>query len=110
MLNHFVRDIESVRVFDESPAWFTSARIPADINVRVEVRDNPVPSILRLDCDSLEKKVHCGHKTLLSTGATVLDQTFPVAVVDYSQFLKLNKNREWTTHSRVRVETRVLLS
>jgi hypothetical protein len=38
-----------------------------------------------LNCDGLEKEVHCGHETLLGTGATVLDQTFPVAMQASSQ-------------------------
>lgn len=35
VLHYFVWEVESVRIFDESPAWFASACIPADINVRI---------------------------------------------------------------------------
>jgi hypothetical protein len=111
VFHHFVRDIESVRVFDESPAWFAPARISANCDVWVEVRDNPVSSILRLYRDGLEKEVHRGHETLLRAGATVLNQTFPITMQDRSQLIfRCGKNRKWTAHSRVRVDTRVLLS
>lgn len=80
VLHDFVWNVEAVRVLDKSPAGFTSARIPADRDVGIEVRDNPLPSILRLDSDGLEEKVHRGHETLSGTGATVLYQTFPVAM------------------------------
>ena len=82
----FVWDIEVVRVLDESPARFASARIPADRDIGIEIRDNTIPSVLRLDCNGLEEKVHRGHETLLGTGATVLRQTFPVAMPDRGQF------------------------
>jgi len=68
----FAWDIEAIRVLDKSPAWFASARISADCDVGIEFRDNPIPSILRLYCDSLEEKIHRGHKALLGTGAAVL--------------------------------------
>lgn len=93
VFHRFIWDIKPVRVFDEGPAWLASARIPADIDVRIEVRNNPVPSILRLDCDSLEKEVHRGHETLLGTGATVLDQTFPVTMQDHGQFSFLQSGK-----------------
>ena len=86
VLNDFVWDIEAVRVLDESPAWFTSARIPADGDIGIEVRYYPIPSVLRLDRDGLEEKIHRGHETLLGTGATVLYQAFPVATSYCSQF------------------------
>lgn len=82
----FVWEIEAVCVLDERPAWFAPARVPADCDVGIEVRNNPVPPILRLDCDSLEEKIHRGHETLLGTRATVLDQAFPVAMSAHGQF------------------------
>jgi hypothetical protein len=48
---------------------------------------------------------------LLGTGATVLYQTFPVAISDRSQFSVRDKKGDGeVTHSLVRVETRELLS
>jgi len=84
VLHDFLWDIKAVRVLDESPAWFASARVSADCDVGIEVRDNPVPSILRLDRDSLEEQVHCRHETLLGTGTSVLYQALPVAMHDRS--------------------------
>ena len=104
VFHHLVWNIELVRVFDESPARFASACIPADSNVRIEIRDNPVPSILRLDCDGLEKEVHRRHETLLGTGATVLDQTFPVAERDRGQcffFFLQNKGKRCSLSGEV---------
>ena len=68
----FVWDIEAVRVLNKSPARFASARIPADCNVGIKFRDNPIPSILRLYRDSLEEQVHSRHEALLGTGAAIL--------------------------------------
>ena len=111
VLHDFIWDIEVVGVLDEGPAWFASARVPADCDVGIEVRYHPIPSILGLDRDSLEEKVHRGHETLLGARATVLYQAFPVAMLDRGQFVVQDrKNDEESTHSRVRVETRVLLS
>lgn len=94
MLHDFVWDIEAVRVLDESPARFASARIPADCDIGIEVRYDSVPSVLCLDCDRLEEKVHCGHETLLGTGTTVSDQAFPVAMSNRCQFaMRDGKNK-----------------
>ena len=111
VFHDFVWDIEAVCVFDESPAWFASTRISADRDVGIEVRDDPLPSILRLDCDSLEEKIHRRHETLQSTGTTVSYQTFPVAMRYHSQFaVQGERNDRQATYSRVRAETRVSLS
>ena len=81
----FVWDIEAVRILDKSPAWFASARIPADCDVGVKFRDDPVPSILGLYRDSLEEKVHSGHEALLGTGTAILYQAFPEATRNCSK-------------------------
>ena len=106
-----VWDIEAVRVLDQSPAWFASARIPADCDVGIRFRYDPVPSILGLYRDSLEEKIHGGHETLLGTGAAILYQSFPEAKRNHSEpALSIAGSRVWATHSRVRMETRVPLS
>lgn len=85
VLHDLVWDIEAVRVLDESPAWFASARIPADCDVGIRFGDNPVPSVLRLYRDSLKEKIHGRHETLLGTGAAILYQAFPEARRKYSK-------------------------
>ena len=80
VFHDFIWDVKVVRILDEGPAWFASARIPTDCDVGIEVRYSSVPPVLRLDRDGLEEKVHRGHETLLGTRATVLHQAFPVAM------------------------------
>ena len=110
VFHHFVWDVESVRVLDESPAWFTSAGIPTHCDVRVEVRYDPIPTILRLDRDGLEEEVHSGHETLLGAGTTLFDKTFPVAMHQVGQFSVRSKKMVGGSYSLVRVETRESLS
>jgi hypothetical protein len=100
VLHDLVRDVEAVRVLDESPAWFAPARIPADCDVGIRFRDNPVPPILRLYRDGLEEKVHGGHETLLGTGAAVLYQAFPEATRDDGKRVA----RDRTTGERLTLE------
>lgn len=93
VFHDFVRDIETVRVPHKSPAWFISARIPADCDIGIEFRDNPIPLILHLYCDGLGGKIHRKHETSLSVEAAALYRTFPIATQDCSQFVIRDRRR-----------------
>jgi hypothetical protein len=68
MVHDVIGDMEVVSVFDEHPAGFAPARVAAEGNVRLKIRDGAVVTIEGLLLDRLEEELHRLLEPSTSTG------------------------------------------
>lgn len=73
MVDDIIGDMEVVSVFDENPAGFAPARVAAEGNVRLEIRDGAVGTVDGLLMDCLEEEFHRLLEPSTSTGRSRLD-------------------------------------
>ena len=70
MFHDFIRQIQAVRVFDQSPARLATRSIPSHDDVILEVRDDAGSSVTSLDRDGFKEQIHgVGEPLLRSWGA-----------------------------------------
>lgn len=69
-----IRQVDTCSVFDKCKAWFASARIPPDGDVRFEIRYASISTVIRLlgDCD--EEQIHRVDEPLCTARTTRLDE------------------------------------
>ena len=65
MFHDLARQIQAVRVFDQSPARLTARGIPPHDNVIFKIGDNAGGSVASLDRDSFEEEIHRVDESLL---------------------------------------------
>lgn len=68
MIHDVIGDMEVVSVFDEHPARLAPARVAAEGNVRLKIRDGAVGTIEGLLLDRLEEELHRLLEPSTSTG------------------------------------------
>lgn len=73
MIHDVIGDMEVVSVFNEHPTGFASARVAAEGNVRLKIRDGVVGTIEGLLLDRLEEELHRLLEPSTSTGSGSLD-------------------------------------
>ena len=74
MVHNVIRDMEVVSVFDEHPAGCAPARIAAEGNVRLKIRDGAICTVEGLLVNRLEEEGHRLLETLTSTGGSCFDK------------------------------------
>jgi len=78
MLHNLVRQIQSIRVFDQSPARLTTRRIPSHGNVILKVGDDAGCPVASLDRDGFEEEVHGVDESFLRSRGAFSYETGPV--------------------------------
>jgi hypothetical protein len=71
MFHNLVREIQTIRVFNQSEAGFATRIIPSDGNIFLEISGNAGSSIVSLYRDGFEEEVHGVDKSFLSARGTV---------------------------------------
>lgn len=69
------RQINAQRVFDEIEHWLTATYVTTHVDVRLEVRNDSVVSLVRLKADSFEEKPKALHETRLHIGTCIFEAT-----------------------------------
>lgn len=65
VFHDLIRQVQAVRVFDQSPARLATRSIPSHNDVILKIRDNSGSSVTSLDSDGFKEEVHGVHESFL---------------------------------------------
>jgi len=78
MFHDLFRQIQAIRVFDQSPGWLTSRSIPPYGDVFLKIGDGTGDSVTGLDRDGFEEEVHAVDESFLRSWGTFSYEAGPV--------------------------------
>ena len=78
MFHDFIRQNQSVRVFDQRPARLATRIIPPHGDVILELWDDAGSSVTSLDRDGLEEEAHGMNESFLSSRGALSYEAGPV--------------------------------